>query len=133
MAKIDWPKPPKIEDADLQHWMDSLYNKLQFSGYFPNNRHQVRTVTSNYTVTQDDWLIIASGSGTTITLQENMVAGTAYVIKRVDGSNNITISRSGSDTIDGANSKTITTDYGLVAVVSDGADWHIIGQLGTIT
>lgn len=43
------------------------------------------------------------------------------------GSNNITISRAGSDTIDGATSYVISTNYGKVALYSDGASkWFTV-------
>jgi len=63
-------------------------------------------------------------------LPENADAGTVYVIKRVDGSNAITVSRSGSsDTIDGETSVSLDNNYDTITVISDGANYHTISEL----
>tara|TARA_R110002167_G_scaffold58769_5_gene166511 strand:+ start:17449 stop:19752 length:2304 start_codon:yes stop_codon:yes gene_type:complete len=85
------------------------------------------TKTSSYECTATDFLIIASGSGTTITLPENAEAGTIYKVKRVDGSNSITVSRKTSDTIDGATTYVLDANYMMVEVMSDGSNWHVTG------
>lgn len=41
------------------------------------------------------------------------------------GTNNITVATQGSETINGAATYTINTDYGYVAVVSDGTNWVV--------
>tara|TARA_Y100001963_G_scaffold159983_1_gene266699 strand:- start:6003 stop:9071 length:3069 start_codon:yes stop_codon:yes gene_type:complete len=86
--------------------------------------------TANYSLTDADHTILAARS-TTMSLPENSAAGTTFTIKRVDdGTSNgtITISRSGSDTIDGSASYTLTSNYDSVTVVSDGADYHIVSE-----
>lgn len=43
------------------------------------------------------------------------------------GTNNITINRAGADTIDGATSLTLSTNYAVTVLYSDGVDtWHVI-------
>lgn len=86
--------------------------------------------SANYECTLDDCIIIASGNGTTITLPENATAGTRFIIKRVDASYDITVSRKTADTIDGATSIVIRENYGLVEVVSDGANYHVVRYSG---
>jgi hypothetical protein len=89
-----------------------------------------REVTSNYTVGVNDYLIIASGSGTTVSLPAPSAGngGTIYKIKRVDASNSITIGRaSGSATIDGAATYTLDANYMMVEVMSDETNWLITG------
>jgi hypothetical protein len=54
-----------------------------------------------------------------------------YVIKRVDGSNAITVGRSGSDTIDGETSVSLDSNYDTITVISDGANYHIISELAS--
>jgi len=94
---------------------------------------QVASKSANYTCTESDYVIIASGDGTTITLPENSTSGSRFFIKRVDASYAITVSRSGSDTIDGATSKSLATNYAWIEVVSDGANYHIISTGGTVS
>lgn len=53
--------------------------------------------------------------------------GIRYTIKKVDSSSNaVTISPSGSDTIDGAGSYVISAQFVTVAVQSDGSAWFIL-------
>ena len=90
----------------------------------------VAAKTSSYECAEGDYLIIASGSGTTITLPENADAGTAFKVKRVDGSNNITVSRKTSDTIDGATTYVLDEDYLVAEFTSDGSNWHVTSEGG---
>jgi len=85
--------------------------------------------TANYTTTATDHVIVASGSGTVITLLENAPAGTVYTIKRVDASNEISVSRDTGDTIDGANTYALENNYDTVTVMSDGANYHVIAEV----
>lgn len=93
---------------------------------------EVTTQSSNYTMTLMDETCIASGVGTTITLLENAPVGKTYIVKRVDAANNIVVSREIADTIDGAVSWSLNTDYAFVTCVSDGANYYIIAQEGTV-
>ena len=55
-----------------------------------------------------------------------MTAGRIVIIKDVGGSantNNITIATEGSETIDGSASSTISSNYGVVRLFSDGTNW----------
>ena len=87
--------------------------------------------TANYETVATDHVIVASRT-ITITLLENATAGTVFTIKRVDdGTSNgtITISRDGSDTVDGATSYALETNYDSVTVMSDGANYHVIATV----
>lgn len=91
-----------------------------------------RTVSSNYSVLLSDGTIIASGAGTTVTLPLNGQPGVEFTIKRVDAANAITVDCSGADTIDGAGSMSLDTNYAFITCVSDGANYHIVAQEGTV-
>jgi len=57
-----------------------------------------------------------------------LATGTVITVKDGKGdagTNNITINRNGAQTIDGANSKVLATNYGSLALVFDGANWQI--------
>jgi len=79
------------------------------------------SITSNYTITSSDYQILVDATGGNITLNLPAVSsvydatlgvGIIYSIKRMDASGNtITVQRAGSDTIDGATSFTLTTQY----------------------
>jgi hypothetical protein len=74
-------------------------------------------------------------SGVTFTLPSaaGVAAGRFYEFKDTTGSaatNNIVINRAGSDTIDGATSVTINTNYQSLALVSDGTSkWGLLRQI----
>lgn len=53
--------------------------------------------------------------------------GLSFSIKKIDSSSNtVSVLPSGSETIDGASSQVISTQYVTITVVSNGADWYII-------
>lgn len=88
------------------------------------------TKTTNYTITANDTVILGdtTGGDVTITLPlASIASGYRFCIKKTDSSaNDVIITRSGSDTIDGSTSATITLQYASVTIVSDGSNWYII-------
>lgn len=87
-------------------------------------------IASTDTYTQ---YLINTASARTITLPgaSAVGAGRYYIFTDASGSgrtNNITINRAGSDTIEGATSYTIAENYGTITLVSDGTSkWSVIG------
>jgi hypothetical protein len=94
--------------------------------------NQSKTAGQTYVVVATDYVVNIKGTGArAVTLQAADTAGQGriLVIKDGDGTGNagnITINRSDSDTIDGAASVTITSNYGSVSLVSDGASKWIV-------
>lgn len=88
------------------------------------------TKTSNYTVTTSDTVILADATSGTIAITlptAASAAGYRFFVKRIDNSgNSVTVDRSGSDTIDGATSHTISVQYTSLTLVSNGSNWFII-------
>jgi hypothetical protein len=66
----------------------------------------------------------------TLPLATTWTPGKPYLIKKTDASaNTVTISRTGSDTIDGAASKSLANRYDWIELVSDGlSTWHVKSQ-----
>jgi len=66
----------------------------------------------------------------TLPLASAVVAGRIYAIKDATGdseANALTISANGSDTIDGAASQVVQSDFGTVFVIGNGVDaWYIV-------
>ena len=77
---------------------------------------------------------VDTSSPRSVTLPDasNVGAGRYYIISDVSGSaasNNITVSRTGSDTIEGATSHVIGADWGSARFVSDGVSkWTVITE-----
>lgn len=87
--------------------------------------------TTAYTAEVTDSVILCSAAGGafTVTLPSAVgLAGHVYTIKKTDSSANaVTIATTSSQTIDGAATKTLSTQYSLWQVASDGANWQILG------
>jgi hypothetical protein len=90
----------------------------------------VVSVDSSGTVAADVWVerVDASGGAVTRTLPLSASwRGREIRIKKVDSSGNaVTVSRGGSDSIDGANTASLADQYDSVTVVADGTtNWDI--------
>ena len=85
---------------------------------------------TTYTISSTDTVIIADATSNNVAITlptASTVTGYRYYIKRKDNAaHTVTISRSGSDTIDGATSQTLDVQYTSATVVSDGSNWYII-------
>ena len=71
-----------------------------------------------------------TGGAVTLTLDsDDAVAGREITVKDTGngGTNNVTIATEGAETIDGAATQTISTNYGYMRLCSDGTNWDIIG------
>ncbi len=92
-----------------------------------------RTATAiDYLVKTFDYLIGVTSTAAirTITLPTaaNATVGKIYVIKDESGgaaTNNIIIDGNGSETVDGALTQAITTNYGSMQLYTDGSNWFI--------
>jgi hypothetical protein len=106
----------------------------QLSGLrFGRARPGVVTVTSSYTITDSDQvtvLLVDTNLARTITLPPVATAGRLLFVKDKTGSaatNNITVTRAApTATIDGVTSKTISTTYGVLRLISDGSNWYTL-------
>lgn len=92
--------------------------------------HTITSVqTSGYTATIGECVRCdPSGAGFTVTLPTAVgQAGRSIIIKNTTSSTNtITIDGDAAETIDGNATETITTGFGSLTVVSDGANWMIV-------
>ncbi len=90
----------------------------------------VSTQTADYSanvITDSTILVDATIAAVTITLPTAVgYTGKNFRIKKVDNTANaVIIDADGSETIDGAFQVTISTQYGVSDIVSDGTNWHI--------
>lgn len=92
-----------------------------------------RVVTANYTITAAEHLVAVTDTSAarTLTLPSAVTFGTGglLIIKDESGgaaTNNITINRASTQTIDGQTSVVINTNYGKVQLYSNGANWFTI-------
>lgn len=95
----------------------------------------ITTTTSAYTALVTDAVILANaiGGAFTVTLPdatqygEGFAVGQRYTLKKIDSSvNNITVATTAGQTIDGASTYTLSSQYQNVTVLFDGSNWQII-------
>ena len=85
------------------------------------------TKTGDYTADTDDDMILCNAAALTITLSAaSGNSGEVLYIKNIHATGVATIDANGSETIDGALAKYITTQYESLTIVCDGSNWHII-------
>ena len=91
-------------------------------GYQP-----ITTITANTTLTdlQHTILVDASGGNITITLPAP-TTGKVYIIKKIDNTANTVTIDAGTQTIDGVNTKTLSAQYEVLRIQSDGNNWYVI-------
>jgi len=78
---------------------------------------------TNYAVTVD-----ASGANRTITLPAiSGITGRVYVVKKTDSSvNTVTVDGNASETIDGATTNVLSSQYDSITIIAGASEWHII-------
>jgi len=90
-----------------------------------------------YTLAISDSTVTADGTSAAfqITLPTAAgVTGRQYTIKRINaGANNVTVGTILSQTVDGATAKTLGAQWSAITVQSDGANWVIVNQMGTVS
>jgi hypothetical protein len=90
--------------------------------------------TATYTAVQTDNVILCDATSGAITINLPAANGTrntgkVYTIKKTDSSGNaITVDANGSQTIDGALTYALASQYKYVTIISDGANWHVIAN-----
>ena len=91
------------------------------------------TKTADYTITSSDYLIACDSTSNAITITLPVASSVPYYMFRIvdeagtASTNNITITRSSSDTIIGETSVIINVNYNAVTIYSDGVTgYHIM-------
>ena len=88
--------------------------------------------TANYTVLTSDNLVLCDDTAASFTLTLYAASGNSgkqvLVKKTVATVNTITIDGNASETIDGATTTTVNTQYEQVTLVCDGSNWHILDR-----
>lgn len=89
-----------------------------------------RSVSAATTVNEDDYIIgvDTTSAAVTVTIPTALMEDGRVLIINDEGgnagTNNITVATGGSEKVDGAATGSITTDYGTLALYSDGSNWY---------
>ncbi len=97
-----------------------------------NNLKPTRVASTNdpYTIGLSDGQYLAL-SGQTVTLPQitASMVGRSFLVKLGEAhSADVTVSRSGTDTIEGSTSYTITSDYGFVELIAASGKWLVVKE-----
>lgn len=115
----------------LREGMDFVFGELTVQRYPRDSLLTASTTVSDAGVT---YPVDTSGGAVTVTLASSLVAdGTHLAVKDeggAAGTNAITIATEGGETVDGAASQDIASNYGSMALYSDGVDWFIRSSTG---
>lgn len=117
---------PTNTDTDLTFALEELVRRArQNIDYLL--RPQVVTITGDYTADDVDYTILsntASGNITVTLPDAATVEQKILVIKHIAASGTTTVDGNGSQTIDGATTEGLTTQYQSIMIQSDGSNWQ---------
>lgn len=86
--------------------------------------------TANYTLHETDTVVrvdATSGAVTVALPAAATVAGMIFIIRKVDSSGNaVTIDPNGAETIDGAATKSLATQWASAMIMSNSISWDVI-------
>lgn len=91
--------------------------------------YSVIAKTTTYTATEADFIILVDAAGGSWTLAFPPAAGCPgrmYIVKKTNATNNVTLNPNASETIDGATTLVLSTQYTRAAIISDGTNWQRI-------
>lgn len=110
---------------DIATSIESSINQAADGYLFP-----VMPITANYTMNLNDCLILVNATSGVVTVtlkpaeecKQKMV-----IVKKTDASANaVTVDGNGSETIDGATTSALSSQWETIRIMSDGAQWLII-------
>lgn len=86
--------------------------------------------TGDYTITTADTVVLVDANGAPIAITlplASSASGYRFFVKKIDSTANaVTLTRSGSDTIDGSTTAAISVQYTSLTVLSNGTNWFIV-------
>ena len=101
----------------------------------------ILTKTASYTIKDNDPDTVVVGAITALahatftlpTCADNTGRCLTFIVGGDPGSNNVVIDGEGSETINGATTKTNSTQYNCITILCDGTEWFIVNAEGTWT
>lgn len=107
--------------------LDANVTRAKASATFFNGTYQAKSADYTMLTTDDGVYVDASGAARTITLfAVSGQSGKRITIKKIDSSTNaVTIDANSSETIDGATTTKLCTQYETVTLFCDGDEWHV--------
>lgn len=96
-----------------------------------NETHSINETSSTSVNAGTDTYIICDATSGNVTVNLPAISGLIgreYVIKKIDsGSNTVTVDGNSSETIDGATTQVLSTQYDYIRIVAGTSEWYIVG------
>ncbi len=115
--------PPPHLGNELQSWFDNLVAILR------RNYRSIRTVTVDTDFLYDDSVLVCDSTAANITAAlppAAFVTGQMFTIVKTVAVNSVILDGFGSETINGAATRTLTSQWESVLVISDGTQWLVL-------
>lgn len=124
---------PEDDDAGLREAIREELGTLRRAAVAVAShlRPTIASVAANYTITDDDSLVLADATTAPVTVTLPSAAdseGLEFTVKRTNsGANAVTISRAGTDLIEGATTITLSAQWAYRTLRSDGlSTWYVV-------
>ncbi len=123
--------PTQMFDCRILNQHTNLYTfNNSASRYYDSQTKGTVTVTGSYSVLAQDEVVLCNQSAAiTLTIPASILSnGRILTIKDISGNafgHPITISPA-SGTIDGLSSRTLSVNYGVIRLISDGTNWYVL-------
>lgn len=91
----------------------------------------VKTLTTSYTATKDDYLFLLNPAtgGMVLTLPDPTgLSGKYFAVKKITAAHTVTIATTGTAKIDGADTHSVSTNWAAHEIVTDGIDYFLMGE-----
>jgi hypothetical protein len=91
----------------------------------------VKTITTSYTATKDDYLFLLNPAtgGMVLTLPDPTgLSGKYFAVKKITAAHSVTIATTGTAKIDGADTHSVSTNWAAHEIVTDGIDYFLMGE-----
>ncbi len=122
-ATITLSAPQNLHTAADPTFNDTTVNELTSKSHIVNLVEKATT----YLALSSDYVILGDATAGAFDVDLPTAAsstGRIYVIKKIDASGNaVTVDPNGAETIDGAASKALSSQFDSVRIISDGTEW----------
>jgi len=121
-----FPKPPKQNASQIEweQWFEKLYLRLRLFLLTGHETSGDSNSTISANVSYHGVTALTTGRTKTLPAASDLTDGHVLIVQDESGSagsNNITISRAGTDTINGSTSVSISTNYGRATLIKRGS------------
>lgn len=127
--------PGDSPDSSLRFWTKTLGGQYYWDGtaYHALETNAVTSSTASATLAASVSFVKADSTGGAVTLTLPTAAsytGRHLTVKRINGGgNNVILDGASSETIDGALTKTLASQYSSATILSDGTGWHVTASI----